>query len=243
MARTVKAPEVRRSEILDVSQRLFYQQGYEQTSVQDIITEIGIAKGTFYHYYGSKLELLDAIITRMTTRTVQTLHPLINDTSLSALEKFNQYFARAESWKADNKAFFLNILRAWFNDDNAIFRYKFQEMTTPDIIAILTTIIEQGIAEGTFTVHHPAETAEIVLGIGRTFSEAISKLLLESIEGTSPLPEVENKVAAAQCAVERVLGAQPGSITIFDLERTRHWFEPSGDGHKEMMSVVKHEES
>lgn len=53
---------MRRSEILDVAQRLFYLKGYDQTSVQDIITEIGIAKGTFYHYFNSKLELLDAII-------------------------------------------------------------------------------------------------------------------------------------------------------------------------------------
>jgi AcrR family transcriptional regulator len=45
MTRIVKDPDVRRSEILDVAQRLFYRKGYEQTSVQDIITEIGIAVG------------------------------------------------------------------------------------------------------------------------------------------------------------------------------------------------------
>jgi AcrR family transcriptional regulator len=44
---------VRRTEILDVAQSLFYRKGYEPTSVQDIITEIGIAKGTFYHYFSA----------------------------------------------------------------------------------------------------------------------------------------------------------------------------------------------
>ena len=55
MARTVKEPDVRRNEILDVAQQFFYTKGYEQTSVHDIIDQIGIAKGTFYHYFGSKV--------------------------------------------------------------------------------------------------------------------------------------------------------------------------------------------
>ena len=38
MARTVKNPDVRRNEIIDVAQGLFLSKGYEQTSVQDIWT-------------------------------------------------------------------------------------------------------------------------------------------------------------------------------------------------------------
>lgn len=54
MARTVKEYDERYAEFLDVAQRLFYQKGYEQTSVQDIIREIGVAKGLFYYDSSSK---------------------------------------------------------------------------------------------------------------------------------------------------------------------------------------------
>ena len=65
MPRIVKDPDVRRNEILDVAQKQFYQKGYEQTAIRDVIDEVGIAKGTFYYYFNSKLDLLDAMIERM----------------------------------------------------------------------------------------------------------------------------------------------------------------------------------
>jgi len=54
MTRIVKAPDVRRSELIACAQRLFYSKGYENTSVSDIVNEVGVAKGTFYYYFKSK---------------------------------------------------------------------------------------------------------------------------------------------------------------------------------------------
>ncbi|MCG3209855.1 MAG: hypothetical protein FOGNACKC_03482 [Anaerolineae bacterium] len=225
MARIVKNRDVRRSEILEVAQRLFYQKGYEQTSIQDIINEIGIAKGTFYHYFGSKQELLDAIIEWMVGQTLQTLQPVVEDEQLSALEKFNQYFAQAENWKVENKTFFLDILRSWYNDDNAIFRHKIETASIREVIPTLAKIIEQGIAEGVFAAHDPVEIAEIIMGIGYQFSRSIAATLLDTAANEYCLPQVEKKVTAVQFAIERVLNAPAGSITVFDIERTKHWFD------------------
>jgi AcrR family transcriptional regulator len=62
MTRTVKEPDIRRAELLDAAQKLFYAKGYEKTPVQDNIDRVGVAKGTFYHYFGSKVELLDELV-------------------------------------------------------------------------------------------------------------------------------------------------------------------------------------
>jgi len=226
MVRIVKDPEVRRNEILDVAQGLFYRKGYKQTSIQDIITEIGIAKGTFYHYFSSKLALLDEMIERMIAEIVESLQVLVADEQASALEKFNQYFARAESWKVGYKTFLLDILRSWYSDDNAIFRDKIKAASMKDVIPALTKIINQGIEEGSFDVpDDPAEIAEIVMSIGQHFADAISYLLLNAAEDKDCLKRVERKVLANQYAIERVLNAPSGSIKIFDIERTKHWFD------------------
>lgn len=47
----------KRDEILDVASRLFYEQGYNKTGVQQIIAEAGAAKGTFYSHFKSKEDL------------------------------------------------------------------------------------------------------------------------------------------------------------------------------------------
>ena len=59
MVRIAKQPDVRKAEIVNTSQRLFYQRGYENTSVNEIVLNAGIAKGTFYHYFRSKSDVID----------------------------------------------------------------------------------------------------------------------------------------------------------------------------------------
>ena len=54
MPRITKAPEERRQEILDTAMRLFYQNGYEKTSIADIAQEMHVAQGLCYRYFPSK---------------------------------------------------------------------------------------------------------------------------------------------------------------------------------------------
>ena len=65
MPRTAKPAPQRRAEILDTAQRLFITRGYQSTSVEDILTQIGIAKGTLYYHFSSKEEILRALIARI----------------------------------------------------------------------------------------------------------------------------------------------------------------------------------
>ena len=65
MARN-KYPEVTVERILDVSQRLFLEKGYENTTIQDIVDELGgRTKGAVYHHFKSKEEIMDAVGDRM----------------------------------------------------------------------------------------------------------------------------------------------------------------------------------
>ena len=54
----MKKGELRRQSILDVAERLFYGKGYVSTSIQDLIDTLGCSKGSFYHHFESKLQLL-----------------------------------------------------------------------------------------------------------------------------------------------------------------------------------------
>jgi AcrR family transcriptional regulator len=60
--RVIKEPEERRNEILDTAETLFFTKGYGKTTVNDILQAIGIAKGTFYYYFKSKEEVMDAVL-------------------------------------------------------------------------------------------------------------------------------------------------------------------------------------
>ena len=61
MARN-KYPEITVEKILEVSQRLFMEKGYDNTTIQDIVNELGgLTKGAIYHHFKSKEEIIDAL--------------------------------------------------------------------------------------------------------------------------------------------------------------------------------------
>lgn len=77
--RISKEHDERRNEILDIAERLFQQKGYQKCTINDILREVGIAKGTFYYYFTSKDEVMEAIVERYTE--------LIRSRALAAVEK------------------------------------------------------------------------------------------------------------------------------------------------------------
>lgn len=65
MARN-KYPEITVEKILEVSQRLFLTKGYDNTTIQDIVDELGgLTRGAIYHHFRSKEEIMDALTDKM----------------------------------------------------------------------------------------------------------------------------------------------------------------------------------
>ncbi len=224
MARIVKAHSVRRNEILDVAQRLIYTKGYEQMTIQDILSDLQISKGAFYHYFDSKQALLEAIIERMQQEVEQILLPILNDQELPALAKLHHFFATANHWKTARKDFFLALLQVWYRDDNAIVRQKLQVTGATWLAPWLSTIIRQGVQEGVLTTSYPDRVGEVVLALVMELGETLGRLLLSFKPESDDLLRIEGTVAVYADAIERVLGAPKGSLQIIDAETLKTWF-------------------
>jgi AcrR family transcriptional regulator len=72
-----KPPDVRRNELLDSAQALFFNKGYEATTVADIIEKAGVSKGGFYHHFTAKDDLLEALGERLAAETLGRLQPIL----------------------------------------------------------------------------------------------------------------------------------------------------------------------
>lgn len=223
MARIVKEHAVRRNEILDVARQLVYTKGYEQMTVQDILDDLQIAKGTFYHYFGSKQELLEALIERMQSEVEQLLLLIVHDDTLPALEKFKRFFATLARWKTERKTFLLSLVRVWYMDENAIVRHKLHVAGAKWITPLFTVIIHQGLREGIFTTSYPEQISEVIVQLGDGLNSSLAELLLSFEPAHDILPHLEGAVAVYTDAVERVLGAPSGSLEIVDNETLKEW--------------------
>ncbi len=228
MARVVKEKEYadRRNEILDSAQRLIYTKGYQQMAIQDILDSMGISKGAFYHYFDSKQDLLDAIVDRMTVEAVDLLLPVVQDSSLPALEKLQRFYDRAGRWKTAQKEFIFALMRVWYADDNAIVRQKEETAAVRQIAPLLTQILHQGIEEGVFNNPHPDELGEVLLSMFMGLGDTVAKLLLSPDLGPGSLPQLEKIMAVFTDTLERILGAPSGSLRLVDPEVIKEWVAP-----------------
>jgi AcrR family transcriptional regulator len=83
MVRISKEHDERLTEFLDTARQLFFEKGYEKTSVNDIIEKVGVAKGTFYHYFKSKEDLLDQLVNQFIEKSLSTVGEMMERTDLN----------------------------------------------------------------------------------------------------------------------------------------------------------------
>lgn len=99
---TTTQPETRslkgaatRDQILNAASRLIHVQGYQSTSLDDVLRESGVGKGNFYYYFKSKEDLGYAIIDRITRTFVERgLGPAFTETDADPLGQLRAFFDR-----------------------------------------------------------------------------------------------------------------------------------------------------
>ncbi|MBO9129425.1 TetR/AcrR family transcriptional regulator [Bacillus sp. 165] len=78
----------RKLHVIKTAHQLFIEKGFQATSIQDILDQSGISKGTFYNYFSSKNELLIALLKMLYTKLEQDRNVLLLDQDPSNIEIF-----------------------------------------------------------------------------------------------------------------------------------------------------------
>ena len=200
MPRISKAPEERRLEIVDTAERLFREKGFANCSVEMIIREIGVAKGTFYYYFKSKQEILGAIVDRTLAQIVEQAGQVAGDPSLDALTKMQMLLAGAQVGDVDTH----DLAEMMHLPENRELHELSNIQSVLRLSPILARIVEQGIQEGVFHTAHPLEAVQFLL-TGAQF--LLDGGLFEFSED-----ETRTRRIVAQDINEKALGARPGSF-------------------------------
>ncbi|ANY68877.1 TetR family transcriptional regulator [Paenibacillus sp. BIHB 4019] len=205
--RILKDPEERKNEILDTAEMLFYTKGYNKTTINDILQEIGIAKGTFYYYFKSKEEVMDAIIMRIVAVDVAAARDIASNPELPTLVKLFQILMAQKPKHGDRKE---QLLEQFHQVGNAEMHQKSLVQTIIHLTPVLTAVIEQGIEEHIFQTEFPQETVEFLI-VSSTF------LFDEGLFEWQPA-EIIQKAKAFIHVMETTLGAKKGSFDfIFEM--------------------------
>jgi AcrR family transcriptional regulator len=233
MARIVNQEEydLRRNKILESAQRMVYTKGYEGLSIQDILADQQISKGAFYHYFSSKQALLEALIDHLADQALELLTPIVQDEHLPATDKLLRFFDVAARWKTARKEYLLTLMHTWYADENALLRLKTQVALMPLISPLFTAIIRQGVDEGVFRTQFPNQACDIIFSMLQSYGDILVRQISQPALTLQDLHSLELITTAYQDAVERILGAVPGSLPLFDPAILREWIPLSNSSN------------
>ncbi|NLK38142.1 MAG: TetR/AcrR family transcriptional regulator [Epulopiscium sp.] len=152
-----KYPEITVEKILEVSQKLFLEKGYDNVIIQDIVNELGgLTKGAVYHHFKSKEEILSALSKSIFEKN----NPFIrvkNDKSLNGLQKMKMVMKLSllDSEKQDMDIATLPLIK------NPRYLATVLESLMNVVAPLLAEIIEIGIEDGSIQTEHPKQLSEL----------------------------------------------------------------------------------
>lgn len=197
--RIVKEAQERKNEILDVAERLFAAKGFDHTSTNDILEEIGIARGTLYYHFKSKEDILDAMIDRMIGQMLVQAKTLAGQKEIPVLRRLTMMIQSLQERGGCGD----EIMEQIHKPQNALMHQKIQERLSVEMNPLLTCLIEEGIEEGICQTDYPSEAAEMTFLYANI---AFDELMVHSEE------ERQRKRAAFIYNLERLLKMEQGSM-------------------------------
>jgi len=230
MVRTVNQASraIRRDAFVDAAQRLIASKGYEQMSIQDVLDTLDASRGAFYHYFDSKMALLEAVLERVVVDATANVERILSDSNISALAKLSRLLTDIAEDKNERQDL-IRGLQVWLSDDNVLVRDKLRRMTVARLTPLLAPIVRQGSAEGVFSVSSPDETARVLVSLLQALNELASELFVKRQAGAIALVEVEQTLSAYIEAMERILGVPSGSLPR--QQRTLEKWFGNNEGH------------
>ncbi|WP_136806553.1 TetR/AcrR family transcriptional regulator [Desulfosediminicola flagellatus] len=160
MGRVVKKPEERKSEIVAAACQLFLSKGYDSTTMKDVMVELNIAKGTIYHYFRSKEELLEAVILSVAEEEFLRLKKIFDDSNGTALERVRHLVIAGSGRHGDGHD---EIIEHLHRVDNAGMHVRLLAQLVTMQAPLYAELFTQGCKEGVFTTSCPLEAAEFLL--------------------------------------------------------------------------------
>jgi len=190
----MKKGERRKQELLQIAYRLFISRGYENTSVDDIIEEAGIAKGTYYYYFETKEQMLEEVIGMMIDQEAETAKQILK-AEIPVPQKIVGIISTLRPTREETP-----IEDALMRPENIVMHEKIRKKIVEEAVPLLSEVVEEGIAEGIFSCDCVPERVRMLLVISSaTFDEGRF---------------TEQDLAVFIDMTEKLLGTKPGTMAF-----------------------------
>ena len=157
MSRTVKRPDIRRQELLDIGVKLFFEAGEKEISIQEVVKQANVATGLFYYYFKSKNDFIDEALNNYVDNEISSLEIILEDSTLTADKKLDEvleaYFNYAKKMEPLRSSTPFHTER----------HYALTEKLITQLKNKVSNLVLQGISENVFEVDDVYTTVGFLL--------------------------------------------------------------------------------
>lgn len=190
----MKKGERRKQELLKIAYRMFIEKGYENTSIDEIIAEAGIAKGTYYYYFESKEATLEAVIDMMIEEAVGKAKEVL-EASLPVPQKVVSIIYSFRPAQGEHV-----IVKALHTKENIVMHEIVNRRIVEEAVPLLTEVVKEGISQGIVNCTNIEERVKMLLIMSQHMFD----------DGIYTCRDVEVYVDM----VEKALGAKTGTMSF-----------------------------
>ncbi len=167
MVRVSKSPEERKAEIVATARRLFSERGVDETSVSDIVKTMDVAQGTFYYYFPSKEDVVNAAVAEIADEICEEVFAVSRNPRLGVLAKFNRLTDLLVGGKSSEGSLMEHFHRPEHHEVHDQLVAELIRRLEP----VVSEMLEQGVTEGVFKTDYPEEDARFVLYVTLAFED------------------------------------------------------------------------
>lgn len=235
MARVVKDPEVRRDELLDIAQRLVVEVGYEAMSVEAVTQAAQVAKGTFYHYFSSKEDMLGQLLDRLMDGLFASLEARRGAVGGNAIAKLRAILEASGEYKAMQLPNYMSSA-SLYRAENYALRHRLFERWERAVRSIIAPVVAEGVAEGSFHVGSVEFATDVLISLWFDTSQRILDRAVAEADVVGFVTVLQRDTAALWAAQERLLGVPEGSFAVPMPPNAEVLFAPI---YAELLEVMK----
>ena len=212
----MKKGDIRRVQILDAAEKLFFEQGYDRTSVQDILGALQMSKGGFYHYFDAKDSVLRAVSERRAQGRFDQLNAAVYGSRRSPVEKLNMVLAMANLFEAEETPFAALMLKLCYRDKDASMNAHRRRVLVDRLLPTLNDVIAEGVADGSFHTRHPMEIGRLLLLMACDVNDEVCGMLADNPDNPDVMLPMIELLNTWREGVEKLVGAPYGTVVLFE---------------------------
>lgn len=208
----------RRRDIMLAAEKLFYENGYENTSVQDMLNAMDLSKGGFYHHFESKESVMVAICEEKTAEMYDSAIQTARVESMSAIDRLNELFRKANLLTHSDENYINMMLNAMYGQESYMLHAKMHQVTLKKLVPVVDELIGQGMLKGEIYTRYPELIGEQLVTLWLNLLDIVLSATIKALDEPEQVIGVIDRINAFRNSMELILNAPYGTVKLCEAE-------------------------